>query len=426
MLANNPQTERRAAPSGTIGDMDQQDTDESSAGEQGSQIVHEQNFHSSADCSDRPPTDRPNAKNRYNLESLYFRSFRGVALLTPTEELTLAKHIDEGTRGIRLSLKQAMTTLLRHNQAESIRTIILELHTIKRLSGLSAVALDQADTLLSRSLEVVVQYGMLPPHDHQRLHTLLIEIRAARRLLEESKEELVRRNLRLVINVARRYTNRGLTLLDLIQEGNIGLMRATERYQYRRGFKFSTYATWWVRQGITRALAEQSRTIRVPVHQSEASSRIARTVKQLEQQLGRRPRIEEIAHALRLCPDRVRKTVQAFQETVHLEAPVGDGDTTVGAFLRDHQTPSPDHYIHCQERREQLERMLRPLTSRETAVIRMRFGIGYDNALTLQEVGTQLHLSRERIRQIEGEALKKLKTPDTRAIFSSMQYVSDN
>lgn len=419
MLGHNLRTVRLGALSGTTHDMDQTETDERSAGELISRIAHSPN-------PDRPPTDGQNATNPYQLESLYFQSFRGAPLLTRNEERALAKQIDDASRRIRLSLKQTMMTLLTYDQTRALREMIMELRTIKRLSGLSAVALDRVDTLLSGCLEPVAPNRTFVPDDHDRLQIRLTEIRQARHLLEDAKDELVRRNLRLVVDIAKRYTSDGLTLLDLIQEGNIGLMRAAERYQYRKGFKFSTYATWWVRQGITRARAEQSRIIRVPVHQSEASSRIARARKRLQQQLGRRPRMEEVAHALRLRPERVCEIVQAFQETVRLETPVGDGDSDFGAFVRDHQSAPPDTYVHRQERERQLDQLLSALTPREATVIRMRFGIGYDQALTLQEVGAQLQLSRERIRQIEDKALKTLKTTDTRAIFSSIQYAPEN
>ena len=414
MLGPNPQTIRIAVLPGTTPNMDQTGLDQRSAGELISGIAY-------GSTSDSCGTDGRSTTNPYHLESVYFQSFRGAPLLTRNEERVLAKQIDDASRRIRFVLKQAMITLASYDQTDALREMIKELGTIKRLSGLSAVALDRVDALISSCLETVVPSQTIAPDAPHNLQIHLTEIRQTRRLLENAKEELVRRNLRLVVDIARRYTSDGLTLLDLIQEGNIGLMRAAERYQYRKGFKFSTYATWWVRQGITRARAEQSRIIRVPVHQSEASSRIAHVRARLQQQLGRRPRMEEIAHAVRLRTERVCEVVQAFQETVRLETPVGDGDSDFGSFLRDQQTPPPDAYVHRQERERQLDHLLSSLTPRETTVIRMRFGIGYDHALTLVEVGAQLHLSRERIRQIEADALGKLKTSDTRTIFASIQ-----
>lgn len=360
------------------------------------------------------------SQNRFALESLYFRSFRGTTLLTWKEEVALARSIDEGARRIKLALKHATTLLTTQIPIAYTRDLIEELTTIRWLSGLSAIVLDRAEALLAACLTSSSQIGAhLPLEAHDTLVASLTTVRQARRGLEAAKDELVRHNLRLVIDVAKRYTSHGLTLLDLIQEGNIGLMKAAERYQYRKGFKFSTYATWWIRQGITRALSDQSRVIRVPVHQSEAASRIARAGRRLELQLGRPARIEEIARALRLRPERVRDTVAAFQEPLGLETPIGDAQV-LGSLIPDDQTAPPDHHVHRVERERQLDRLLGSLTPREQAVIRMRFGIGSDKIMTLVEIGEQLDLSRERIRQIEADALRKLKSPATRETLASL------
>ncbi|MBK9305732.1 MAG: sigma-70 family RNA polymerase sigma factor [Nitrospira sp.] len=376
---------------------------------------------SSLEISSQDTVGAPTPQHRFALESLYFHSFRGITLLTANEEIALAKQIDAGTRCIKLALKQATTLLTKHVPSPSAEDLIEELTTIRRLSGLSAIVLNRTEALVTacgNSSSPIAPY--LPLEAHHALRTLLTQVKRARRQLENAKEELVRHNLRLVIDVAKRYTSHGLTLLDLVQEGNIGLMKAAERYQYRKGFKFSTYATWWIRQGITRALSEQSRVIRVPVHQSEAASRIARARRRLELQLGRPARIEEIARVLRLRPERVRDTVEAFQEPVGLETPIGDGQA-LGSLIPDDQTAPPDHYVHRVEREKQLNRLLTPLTAREQAVIRMRFGIGSDKIMTLVEIGEQLDLSRERVRQIEALALRKLKSPATRETLASIQ-----
>ncbi len=397
------------------------DQDEATSGALINQIAWDQEPDGDSDPPVRPDTEGRSRQNPFLLESLYFRSFRGTALLTKKEELDLAKRIDEGTRRIRMSVKNATAILANAASPTSRKETIQELRTIRRLSGLSAIALNRADTLLSAWAGSTAEGSLVGPEVRQQLLTMLTEIRTAGRQLEDAKEELVRRNLRLVVDVAKRYITHGLTLLDLVQEGNIGLMKAAERFQYRKGFKFSTYATWWIRQGITRALAEQSRVIRVPVHQCEAASRIARATRRLELQLGEAPRIEDIARTLGLRPERVRTTLAAIQKPLGLETPVGEGQTVLGDLLPDHQTAPPDSFIHRLEREKELERLLSPLSPRENAVIRMRFGLGYDKMMTLVEVGEQLDLSRERVRQIEAHALSKLHTPTTREVLRSIQ-----
>ncbi|NOS80952.1 MAG: sigma-70 family RNA polymerase sigma factor [Nitrospira sp.] len=357
----------------------------------------------------------------FMLESLYFRSFGERALLTREEEVELAKKIDAGTSNIRKALRQAIRVFPRLKQTDAVIEAQRTLHMVKGLSGLSATAIDKAE----HSLTEMVQHGTgqqkIPITIVKQLKEELATIQSARAMLERAKDELVRCNLRLVVDVAKHYTGRGLTLLDLVQEGNIGLMKAAERYQYRKGFKFSTYATWWIRQGITRALADQSRTIRIPVHQTEASHRILRVTRRLGQQLGRPARIEEVAQALRMRPDRLHETMQAFQEPVALEKPVGDGSTELGELLPDLQAVPPDAHVHQTEMSHQLERILETLTPREQTVIRLRFGIGHDQACTLEQVGQSLSVTRERIRQIEAKALKKLKTPQIKEMFSAIQ-----
>jgi RNA polymerase primary sigma factor len=356
----------------------------------------------------------------FMLESLYFRSFGERGLLTREEEIELAKKIDDGTTTIRKALRHALQVLLRLKRSDSVLNVQRTLQTVRGLSGLSATAIDTAQRSLTEMLEQGAGHK-LPVVIAKQLREELATLRSARLVLERAKDELVRCNLRLVVDVAKHYTGRGLTLLDLVQEGNIGLMKAAERYQYRKGFKFSTYATWWIRQGITRALADQSRTIRIPVHQTEASHRILRVTRRLGQQLGRPARLEEVAHALRMRPDRLLETTLAFQEPVALEKPVGDGSTEFGELLPDLQAVPPDAHVHRTEMSHQLERILSTLTPREQTVIRLRFGIGQDQACTLEQVGQSLSVTRERIRQIEAKALKKLKTPAVKEMFASIQ-----
>ena len=378
------------------------------------------------DASDegRPQETAPRAKRErvtdgpFLLESLYFQSFGERELLTREEETALAKRIDQGSVSIRMALRQIIRLLPRMKRTDSALEAQQTLQSVRRLSGLSATALDKVEDAL---LALIGGTNKLPAGLTKELKTGLATIRTSRNVLEVAKDELVRCNLRLVVDVAKHYTHRGLTLLDLVQEGNIGLMKAAERYQYRKGFKFSTYATWWIRQGITRALADQSRTIRIPVHQTEASHRILRVTRRLGQQLGRPARLEEIAQVLRMRPERLRETVQAFQEPVALEQPVGDGTTEFGELLPDLQATPPDAHVHRTEMTNQLDRILSTLTPREQTVIRLRFGIGYDQPCTLEQVGESLSVTRERIRQIEAKALKKLKTPAIKEMFAAIQ-----
>lgn len=357
----------------------------------------------------------------FMLESLYFRSFGERALLTREEEVALAKKIDYGTSTIRKALRQAIRAIPRLKRSDAVLEALQTLQMVRGLSGLSATAIDKAEQCLAEMIKEETGQQKLPVAVTKQLKEELATLRSARIVLEQAKDELVRCNLRLVVDIAKHYTGRGLTLLDLIQEGNLGLMKGAERYQYRKGFKFSTYATWWIRQGITRALADQSRTIRIPVHQTEASHRILRVTKRLGQQLGRPARLEEVAHVLKMRPERLHETMQAFQEPVALEKPVGDGSTEFGELLPDLRAVPPDANVHLTEMSQQLERILDTLTPREQTVIRLRFGIGNDQACTLEQVGQSLSVTRERIRQIEAKALKKLKTPQVKEMFAAIQ-----
>jgi len=369
----------------------------------------------------RPVKRQPVTDGPFMLESLYFQSFGERALLTREEETALAKRIDQGTAVVRVTLRSVLKLLSRVKRTETVIEAHHTMQMVRRLSGLSATALDKVELSLTGLLKNSVGPKKIPAGAVKQLKQALLTIRDARFVLEQAKDELVRCNLRLVVDVAKHYTRRGLTLLDLVQEGNIGLMKAAERYQYRKGFKFSTYATWWIRQGITRALADQSRTIRIPVHQTEASHRIMRVTRRLGQRLGRPARLEEIAQVLRMRPERLHETVQAFQEPVALEHPVGDGGTEFGELLPDLQAVPPDAHVHRTEMTNQLDRILSTLTPREQTVIRLRFGIGYDQPSTLEQVGQSLSVTRERIRQIEAKALKKLKTPAIKEMFAAIQ-----
>ena len=260
-----------------------------------------------------------------------------------------------------------------------------------------------------RSLEA--RFGI----PYEELRRVVAEVRQGEGETDSAKQELIVANLRLVVSIAKKYTNRGLQFLDLIQEGNIGLMKAVDKFEYRRGYKFSTYATWWIRQAITRAIADQARTIRIPVHMIETINKLTRTQRQLVQELGREPTAEEVAEKMEIPVTKVRKIMKIAQEPISLETPIGEEeDSHLGDFVEDRSAVSPIDAVIAASLKTQAEGVLRTLTPREAEVLRRRFGIGDGTEHTLEEVGKAFNVTRERIRQIESKALRKLRHP-TRA-----------
>jgi RNA polymerase primary sigma factor len=344
-----------------------------------------------------------------DLVQAYFHSMGDISVLSRDEESELARMIKEGEAIIR-----SVVTRM------PLYTALKGTPTNGNGEGEDQGEEDVMDKSFEESFRIIEQivfgkeYRRAPAETGMEFRELTAQydrIARARRLMSEAKNEMIIRNLRLVVNIAKHYMGRGLSLLDLIQEGNIGLMKAIGKYDYTRGFKFSTYATWWIRQGITRALMDQTKTIRIPVHMMELYNKVSRTSRDLTSRLGREPRSGEIARILEVPRKKVEDILKVMQDPITLQTPVGEEDSTLEDFIGDTSTPSPLAEVERTLLSESLIKVLHTLNPREELVIRLRYGIGEERSHTLEEVGQHMSITRERVRQIEANAMRKLKHP---------------
>jgi RNA polymerase primary sigma factor len=387
--------------------------------------IEEESESESEDIQDSDATE--------DLVRTYFHSMGDIAVLTKDEETELAKKVEEGMatilgimrtlpahRNIVAEMDKSAGDQSDSNVLEANLKVLEEI--MKKIEAADDKTLSNGyrpnvrgeDMGRAASPAARTEYrrtGSELSADMTELKRKWEQIKDARRSIALAKDELIIRNLRLVITVAKHYVGRGLPLLDLIQEGNIGLMKAVDRFKYEMGFKFSTYATWWIRQAITRSIMEQAKTIRVPVHIVEFYNRVAKAARELTQELGREPGNREIAKKLRVPVKKVDEVCKAIRTPVALETPVGTEDSVLGDFIGDRETPLPDASFERKEVSKHMLKLLKTLSHREERVIRMRYGIGVDRDHTLEEIGRKLSITRERVRQIEVQAMRKLRHP---------------